>query len=288
MYAITSSQPPSIQPCPHVVISHLVMNQLSEYIWTNLKFVFSRSGRIYEEASSRFPHPGLSSHEKAGSYRKGCFMEFVSYSSSELEQYWLQNIANLQSDEQSWTLGCKVVEEQKHTHGKWIKDVLATRNESSNTKMSAKIFSHYVHKDSCTGKLSTRFIEPLASTLRTPMFPCIKKPRTCKQEPTGCTKYDLMSTDYLLMASSEDSKHQGFLWENIFLMLDPHSMMRVLGGLLTALSGSRKHTSHVALCLTMYLHGNLRCFLVIGTVCLATCISSSIFITLLPHQRWVS
>mmetsp|Transcript_35981 Transcript_35981/g.68975 ORF Transcript_35981/g.68975 Transcript_35981/m.68975 type:complete len:212 (-) Transcript_35981:2385-3020(-) len=193
MYAITSSQPPSIQPCPHVVISHLVMNQLSEYIWTNLKFVFSRSGRIYEEASSRFPHPGLSSHEKAGSYRKGCFMEFVSYSSSELEQYWLQNIANLQSDEQSWTLGCKVVEEQKHTHGKWIKDVLATRNESSNTKMSAKIFSHYVHKDSCTGKLSTRFIEPLASTLRTPMFPCIKKPRTCKQEPTGFVRHQFPS-----------------------------------------------------------------------------------------------
>ena len=89
----------------------------------------------------------------------------------------------------------------------------------ADTDMDEGIFSKMTWRNPCTGTLSHTYIEPLADVLRSPFFWCFRAstrlafPRIgrpddrktgCGSEPGGCPKYNLMSTDYLLLPPGEE------------------------------------------------------------------------------------
>lgn len=87
----------------------------------------------------------------------------------------------------------------------WVGTVMMHRRHTRmETAMDQKIFSKFTWKDPCNGQTFDTYIEPLASSLRSPFFQCFNQPKDCYAEPGGCQKYGLSATSFLLMTSGQE------------------------------------------------------------------------------------
>jgi len=61
------------------------------------------------------------------------------------------------------------------------------------------IFSHMLFKDPCTGEKIQQYLEPLASSLRSPFFHCFRNeiPTHCAKHSSSCDRYSVFSLDFL-------------------------------------------------------------------------------------------
>lgn len=84
-----------------------------------------------------------------------CTWHFLNYTPSSYELYWTQNIERLQDSvcERSNLQSAQAYQWGKHTDS-W----------------PTSIFSYFTFQNSCTGEISTDFIEPLAGLTRSPLY----------------------------------------------------------------------------------------------------------------------
>lgn len=124
---------------------------------------------------------------------------------SELETRWVSNIAGWQSSDRHWSGACNEAAADREPFMQWVGTVMMHRRHTRmETAMDQKIFSKFTWKDPCNGQTFDTYIEPLASSLRSPFFQCFNQPKDCYAEPGGCQKYGLSATSFLLMTSGQE------------------------------------------------------------------------------------
>ena len=92
-----------------------------------------------------------------------CRWDFLEYRASEYEQFWVNNVKNLQD-------GDICSESNKHVTeiDQWM--ALAT---SGHATLPLSVFSRYVFRNNCSGEELVDYIEPLAGLTRSPLY-CLK------------------------------------------------------------------------------------------------------------------
>ncbi|CAM9572071.1 unnamed protein product [Chrysoparadoxa australica] len=101
---------------------------------------------------------------------------FERYESSEWEQSWRENVVRWSKSTESL---CGEMKRTKDLVDTWIEGVAESHAEGCGGQTAAlgrgrntQVFSTYTHKNSCTGEVSTTYIEPLAGLTRHPMAMC--------------------------------------------------------------------------------------------------------------------
>ena len=102
---------------------------------------------------------------------QSCTTVFVEYQASEFEDSWTSGIKSLKSDHPSWQAGCKKMREDI-AHVNAVAKGLELHEARSSVEFSEFQLSYFVYKNSCTGKNTKVFIEPLVSFLRHPSALC--------------------------------------------------------------------------------------------------------------------
>jgi len=110
----------------------------------------------------------------------GCEIKILDYVSSSWERSWMQSISLWKSDDREWTTGCKQMQKDKEYlqfFEKFSSDAPRLLSETGIAKDKhherlQQVFSFHRVYDSCLGKESFLYIEPLVSFLRHPGAVC--------------------------------------------------------------------------------------------------------------------
>jgi hypothetical protein len=109
---------------------------------------------------------------------KACELEFVKYISSKWEQEWASHANEWTATDQKL---CEVVGEKGHQDhiATWVKGALLSQQGCGPFEpylaQHSDTFSSFEYRDTCTGTLTHRWIEPLAILMRHPEAFCLGK-----------------------------------------------------------------------------------------------------------------
>lgn len=105
-----------------------------------------------------------------------CVPTPIKYIPSELEAQWLAEVRSLKSDDRAWSKGCDKVKAQEKEIRSFLAAIDALALPNSSIGVSSEQLSRFELRDSCSGRETTVYIEPLISFLRHPAALCLPEP----------------------------------------------------------------------------------------------------------------
>ncbi len=103
---------------------------------------------------------------------KQCDKQFIKYIPSVLEQKWSAEIKRVQSNDQAWSVGCELVNQNVTQMQELVSAIERYAKEPVSANLASSETSAFEYRDSCTGEHSLIHIEPLVSFLRHPLALC--------------------------------------------------------------------------------------------------------------------